>query len=48
MLKCENVRILHETIDYVNSLNEKGSIFFSDLNKAFNCLDHTFMKNMFT
>lgn len=40
----ENVRILQETIEYINNLNEKGLIFFSDFNKAFDSLDHNFMK----
>ena len=40
----ENVRILQETIDYINNLNENGFIFFSDINKAFDSLDHNFMK----
>jgi len=40
----ENVRILHETIEYINNLNEKGLIFFSDFNKAFDSLDHNFMR----
>jgi len=37
-------RILHETIEYINNLNEKDLIFFSDFNKAFDSLDHNFMK----
>jgi len=40
----ENVRILQETIDYINNLNENGLIFFYDFNKAFDSLDHNFMK----
>ena len=40
----ENVRTLHEIIDYFNNLNEKSLIFFSDFTKAFDILDHNFMK----
>ena len=40
----ENARILHETIEYINNLNENGLIFFSDFNKAFDSLDHNFMR----
>jgi len=40
----ENVRILHKTFDYINNLNEKGLIFFSDCNKAFDSLDNKFMR----
>jgi len=40
----ENIRNLHETIDYINNLNEKVLIFFSDLKKAFDSLNHNFMR----
>ena len=40
----ENVKTLHETIDYNNNLNEKGLIFFSDFNKALDSLDHNFLE----
>jgi len=39
----ENIRILNEIIDKVNENNEPGLIFFSDFQKAFDSLDHTFM-----
>ena len=41
----ENVRCLSEAIEKVNIYNENGLIFFSDFNKAFDSLDHAFMRN---
>jgi len=43
----DNICILHETIEYINNLNEKGLIFFSDVNKAFDSLDHNFIKHVY-
>ena len=40
----ENIRLLQEAIEYINSKNENGLILFSDFNKAFDSLDHNFMK----
>ena len=38
------VTLLHETIDYINNFNEKGLLFCSDFNKAFDSLGHNFMR----
>jgi exonuclease III len=39
----ENVRTINDVIEKVNKANEKGIIFFSDFEKAFDSLDHDFI-----
>ena len=41
----ENIRLIYDTIDYVNEHNKPGLLFFADFEKAFDSLDHTFMLN---
>ena len=41
----ENIRLLFEIIDAAEEENKPGLIFFSDFEKAFNSVDHSYMKN---
>lgn len=41
----ENIRLLFEVIDNCEDENKPGLIFFSDFEKAFDSLDHTYMTN---
>ena len=39
----ENVRLISEVIENANKTDEPGLIFFTDFNKAFDSLDHSFL-----
>ena len=39
----ENIRLLFDIIEMTEEQNIPGLIFFSDFEKAFNSLDHTYM-----
>ena len=41
----ENIRLLFEIIDAAEEENKPGLIFFSDFEKAFDSVDHSYMKN---
>ena len=41
----ENIRLLFEIIETAEEENKQGLIFFSDFEKAFDSLDHTYMFN---
>ena len=41
----ENIRILEEVLDYVEHTNSSCLLFFSDFEKAFDSVDHTFLVN---
>ena len=42
---CENIRLLFEIIDNTEEENKPGLIFFSDFEKAFDSIDHTYVIN---
>ena len=41
----ENVRLILEVIDYLNTYNKPGLLFFADFEKAFDSISHKFMLN---
>ena len=41
----ENVRLIFDILDHVNDQDLPSLLFFSDFEKAFDSLDHTFMIN---
>jgi len=41
----ENVKLILEVIDYLNTYNKPGLLFFADFEKAFDSISHKFMLN---
>jgi len=39
----ENIRIIYDTIDYLNKQNKPGLLFFADFEKSFDSINHKYI-----